>query len=598
MKSKYVLVFTTLVILHFGLIAQEIKPQEKGIIIAVEDGKVYLDLNESNVTSGTRYQVIKESGYFTHPVSGEKIMREPEIIAYIEIIEVKSNYSVGAVSPKGAINSLEKGMEIILLEGVKRETREFRKSIAVQPLNVSSARGGYLGFYIADLLTEELFNIDKFKVVDRQTLGLQMDEIALTSQGVIDEKDAIQIGKTRGVDYFITGTVYEPDVVETNTGVPIKGILSAAEAISGQKLGADYVSDVRVSQLRAIVNLTLRVVDVQTGEILFIATEMQQASGKSQINLEQGALGGLQLQGGATSFSNTITGQATKAALSNLAKYINDYFEGKIQERNFKGNVIEIAKIGTRSERVKEKNGKIINPSFIGNNTDSSQLFSVNINKGKSTGFRQKFSYPVFEIEYEKSRISNEFIYKNKNKIGNILLEYVENDVSQGKIILKNGLVKPENYNFENSEVEFIKYHHIILYSNFLMIMGQKVNLHVIDNRFNFGLKFILPKHISFGAEYFLGGLGIKEDNINSKKLNLSIYISPYFRFNKNFQSDIKIGATFVDTYIYNLRKESGLNFLFEPSLSFFPIDFFSIDINITLSPFIGLRTGLGFHFL
>jgi len=454
MKSKYVLVLTTLFILHTGLIAQEIKPQERGIILAVEDGKVFLDLNESNVTNGSRYQVVKENGYFTHPVSGEKILREPEIIAYIEIIEVKSNYSVGSISPRSAISSLEKGMEIILLEGAKSETREFRKSIAVQPLNVSSARGGYLGFYIADLLTEELFNIDKFKVIDRQTLGLQMDEIALTNQGVIDEKDAIQIGKTRGVDYFITGTVYEPDVVETSTGVPIKGILSAAEAISGQKLGADYVSDVRVSQLRAIVNMTLRIVDVQTGEILFIASEMQQASGKSQINLEQGALGGLQLQGGATSFLNTITGQATRAALLNLTKYIDDYFEGKIQVRNFKGNVIEIAKIGTKEENEKEKIGKIIEVSLESqSNNFQRQKFEVVINKGKKNGYNNSSVYYLFEPNYEESQISGEKKQKGYVRIGEIELIILEDEISKGILEIYDKYQKPDDYKFQESLV-------------------------------------------------------------------------------------------------------------------------------------------------
>lgn len=456
--NKFLKILTlTLLIFNVNVIAQEITPVEKGIIIAIEDGKVYLDLNESNTTVGSKYQVIKERGFFTHPVTGEEISRDPEIVAYIEIIDVKPSYSVGSASPRGALSNLEKGMEVFLLEGTQRESREFRKSIAVQPMNVSSARGGYLGFYIADLLTEELFNVDKFRVIDRQTLGLQMDEIAITSQGIIDERDAVRIGKTRGVDYLITGTVYEPDVVETSTGVPIKGILGAAEAISGQRLGADLVSDVRVSQLRAIVNITLRVVDVQTGEILFIASEMQQAQGRGQVDLEQGALGGLQLQGGATSFMNTITGQATKTALVNLANYIDRYFEGDINERNFKGNVIDIGQTGTRSERRVNRrdarNALIISSVVASPDIFGRKTYTVTINKGKKDRYRRYRAYSVFEPRYKRSKITDEKELDSYEQIGFVKISILEKNISKGVLTLVIGLTKPDDYSFSKAVI-------------------------------------------------------------------------------------------------------------------------------------------------
>ena len=450
MKTRFPLFIT--LSLFFAIALGQVITSEKGIILAVEDDKVYLDLNINNISVGDRLQVIQDRGFFTHPVTGEQIAREPEIVAYIQITEVRSNYSVGLVSPRNAISNLSVGMEAFLLEGEQRETREFRKSIAVQPMNVSSARGGYLGFYIADLLTEELFNIDKFRVIDRQTLGLQIDEIAMASQGIIDENDAIQLGRTRGVDYFITGTVYEPDVVDLGTGIPIKGILQTAEAISGQRLGSQYASDVRISQLRAIVNISLRVVDVQSGEILFITSEMQQATGRSQVDLEQGALGGMQLQGGATSFLNTITGQATRAALVNLAGYINDYFEGNINERNFRGNVIDIGRVGTSSERRvvrrEKRTAEVIFAELINEdiNLNESKEYLVNINRGSNSKFMKRGSYPAFEILFKESVITGELIESRRKRIGRVRITHVEPDASQGILILNKRNTMPPNF--------------------------------------------------------------------------------------------------------------------------------------------------------
>ena len=440
-----------------NLIGQQTPAVLQGVILSVEGEKVFLDLNQDQVKIGDRLQVVKPGGFFTHPVTGERIPRADEVIAFIEISNVWANYSEGRVSPRGAINNLEAGMSVsIMKESQQRETREFRKSIAVQPMNVSSARGGYLGFYIADLLTEELFNVDKFKVIDRQTLGLQMDEIALTSMGVIDEREALTLGRTKGVDYFITGTVYEPDVIETSTGIPIKGIVTAAEVLSGQRLGSGLVSDVRVSQLRAIVNISLRVVDVETGEILFIASEMQQAVGRSQVDLEQGALGGMQLQGGATSFLNTITGQATRAALVNLAGYIDNYFEGKMDVRNFRGNVIDIAKVGTREERRNQKfeemRASIISLEPLTKRKKVTR-FEIIVDKGISSGYDTKRYYNVYEPTLERSKITGEMDQEGIKKIGTVYFSIIEENTAKGILELRRRERRDPNEKFESAWV-------------------------------------------------------------------------------------------------------------------------------------------------
>ncbi|WP_083985289.1 CsgG/HfaB family protein, partial [Geofilum rubicundum] len=470
----------------------------KGVILAIEDDAVYIDLNDSQISIGAGLQVVKKREHFVHPVTGETIQREPEVIAYVEIIEVKPNYSVGRVSPRTAINQLQPGMVAQIMDITTDASREFRKSIAIQPMNVTSARGGYLGFYIADLLTEELFSIDKFKVIDRQTLGLQMDEIAISQQGIIDEKEALRIGRTRGVDYFITGTVYEPDVVEISTGVPIKGILGTAEALSGINMGSEYVSDVRTSQLRAIVNISLRVVNVETGEILFIASEMQQSFGRSQINLEQGALGGLQLKGGATSFLNTVTGQATKAALTNLAGYIDDYFEGKIDVRHFRGNTINISGKSATKEEPKVINASITQIDYVYENDriSVSDKHTAIINKGVEEGFKNHFSYPVYTMLYESSKISGEIKEVGNKHIGTLKIKDCERNMAQGLIKFNKSFNVESELDLSNSYVENIKQRIVSVEPVLILLLDQELlgKLSIdfaVSGRFSFGYTYL-----------------------------------------------------------------------------------------------------------
>ncbi|MBT5426219.1 MAG: hypothetical protein HOK84_08490, partial [Bacteroidetes bacterium] len=81
----------------------------------------------------------------------------------------------------------------------------------------------------------------------------------------------------------------------------------------------NLVPDLKVKELEALVKFTLKIIDVSTGEVIFICSEMAKAEGKNQINLESGVLGGVTLNGGATDFKNTITGKASQLALLNAA---------------------------------------------------------------------------------------------------------------------------------------------------------------------------------------------------------------------------------------------------------------------------------------
>ncbi|NMC59312.1 MAG: hypothetical protein GYA51_08025, partial [Candidatus Methanofastidiosa archaeon] len=415
---------------------QDHKP---GYILDIRDNNIYLDLKSPEVSVGDKFQVVKEGGYFTHPVTGEKIKEDDETIAILEIKEIKSNYSIAAAYPEEAISKLQKGTKVyqMLKDELKNNLNAnvFKKSIAVQPLTVLNIRG-YLGIYIGDVLTEQLLKDDSFRVLDRQSLGIQADQMVMSSGGVLTESELLQYSSKKGADFYITGTMYEPDVVELSTGVPVKKIVSlvghAAEAATGKDLKVDQIAEfvpdkIEIKRLKAVVRISLRVVDVKTGEIKFLCTEMQQAEGESDINLEGGVLGGLKIRGGGTSFQNTITGKATQLALKNLTDYVIDYFNGKISEKIYTGNIIEISDLN-KSVRASQKQKQIIDI------IEKDDILLAEINSGTNNKVKVNDRFKVYTPKMDSSYIRNEKIQGEFADVGYVKIQQTGIDKSNGQL--------------------------------------------------------------------------------------------------------------------------------------------------------------------
>lgn len=116
-------------------------------------------------------------------------------------------------------------------------------------------------------------------------------------------------------------------------------MLSAAEIRSGQQGSTNFGADMR--PLKAISMVNLKVIDVRSGEILFICSESRMVNGQANVVLEQSALGGANIN--SERFVQTVSGQASKIALNNAAQYIIDKFNGKITERSYIGNVVSFS---------------------------------------------------------------------------------------------------------------------------------------------------------------------------------------------------------------------------------------------------------------
>lgn len=136
--------------------------------------------------------------------------------------------------------------------------------------------GGQQGDLAADLLTQSLLARGA-DVVERQRLNAVMEEQRLTASTAFDPTTARQLGRLLGVDALFVGTVAEST---PQASYIVSGAENARRATVSQVSGGSLYSEGSVlgmpnSQLlstTANVSLVSRMVDVQTGSVLWAAS--------------------------------------------------------------------------------------------------------------------------------------------------------------------------------------------------------------------------------------------------------------------------------------------------------------------------------------
>ena len=365
----------------------------KGFIISIENGAVNVDLTSAQVKAGDRLEVIVNGGYMTHPVTGRRIKQENKVLCTLEVSTVYSEYSVARPHNTSLLSQLKAGMIIRTTErkiaessqkenisksnkpisrnemmvknfvsssepvqnelssGVQnlsesRNTSE-KVSIVIAPAQVNDVvHNGHFGGYVADVLMEQMLMCDKVRLLDRSILNTQIDEINLSGD-ILDPATTIQRGKGIGARYILQTTMQKPDVANVRTGIPIASVMGAVQGLTGTDIGAAYSSNMKLATLKASVSLSVHVVDLQTGEIVFMCSSNGKAQGKSQLSLEYGVLGGGELNGGAEDFKQTVTGKAIQQAFMKIGRNLKDFFNGRI-DRKVVGSVSGGASYGDK----------------------------------------------------------------------------------------------------------------------------------------------------------------------------------------------------------------------------------------------------------
>jgi len=114
-----------------------------------------------------------------------------------------------------------------------------------------------------DLMVNALLSTNRFRVFERAKLDAILQEQNFQHfSGLVDQTSAVKLGKMIGVDAILTGSI-------TN--------------ISFKKGGGISIAGVKIRKSYAKVVMTIRIIDVTTGEILFSTVQEEEAS-KSAIS--------------------------------------------------------------------------------------------------------------------------------------------------------------------------------------------------------------------------------------------------------------------------------------------------------------------------
>ena len=170
-----------------------------------------------------------------------------------------------------------------------------------------------IGKGIADMMVDRLVNDGKYSVIERKALDKLMAEQNFSNSDRADPSSAARIGKLLGVDAIVIGSITEfgRDDKKTNLG----GFGAAA--------GRFGVGGIGKSEAKAVVQITARMVNVETGKILASIQGRGESkrSGTSLLGAGGGggAAGGGNYSVGSSNFGATIIGEATNDAVTQCA---------------------------------------------------------------------------------------------------------------------------------------------------------------------------------------------------------------------------------------------------------------------------------------
>ncbi len=152
-----------------------------------------------------------------------------------------------------------------------------------------------IGKNVASLLVTELAKDKTFTVVERNQLQRIFEEQNIANGSGVDQSSAVKVGKLLGVSAVILGNVTEFTVETKKHGV----------------------FGVGVKTKTARVAISARVIDPNTGEILFTADGNGE---ESDSNVSVGAFYG----SGSGGFENSLLGKATSQALNSVVQKLKE----------------------------------------------------------------------------------------------------------------------------------------------------------------------------------------------------------------------------------------------------------------------------------
>jgi curli biogenesis system outer membrane secretion channel CsgG len=175
-----------------------------------------------------------------------------------------------------------------------------------------------IGKGIADMLVDRFVNGGVYSVIERKALDSILKEQNFSNSDRADANTAAKLGRILGVDAIVIGSITQFGRDDKNTSVGGSGI--------GGLAGRYGLGGVGHKESKAVVNITARIINVETGEILGSATGQgtSQRSGTSLIGSGgsgwNNGSGGLNMS--SSNFGATIIGEATNQAVTDVARQL------------------------------------------------------------------------------------------------------------------------------------------------------------------------------------------------------------------------------------------------------------------------------------
>lgn len=208
-------------------------------------------------------------------------------------------------------------LAIIVIGSVSFSAAQSRKRVALLDFDFGTIQQWWSGNWdigkgIADLVITDLVKDGTFSVIERKRLASVLEEQNFSNSERANPATAAKIGKILGVNAIIVGTITQFGLEDKS--VNVGGLVRRIPGFGSGKVGT--------TQGKAGVAIDARIVDVNTGEILAVA------SGKGVSKRSGLLLGGAGGGGGnygagkvnmeSSNFQETILGEATRTAVQDL----------------------------------------------------------------------------------------------------------------------------------------------------------------------------------------------------------------------------------------------------------------------------------------
>src|SRR5579885_284792 len=212
-----------------------------------------------------------------------------------------------------------------------------------------------IGKGIADLLVDRLVQDGVYSVIERNQLDKVLAEQNFPNSDRADANTAAKIARVLGVDAIIIGSVtqFGRDDKKTDIGGGALGNVTGRFGLGG----------VRKTQSTAAVQITARMINTTTAEILASCTAKGEASRSGTGILGSGGAvygpeAGAGIDMAAKNFADTILGEATTKAVQELARQL-EAKAGTIATRamSVNGLVADVSPDGTLIINVGSKSG-------------------------------------------------------------------------------------------------------------------------------------------------------------------------------------------------------------------------------------------------